>query len=95
MIESELHECHGEFTFKHETAIEVSSESVDFSVFKLATTVDEEHNTLYTMQLQRILILVSNAKNWAALCRPFGLASVLTQQISILHPPRHMIRRAA
>ena len=61
-MESELHKCHSELTIKHETAIEVGSESVDISVFKRATAVDEEHNTLYTVQLQKIFTLVSNAK---------------------------------
>ena len=61
-MENELHKCHGELTIKHETSIDVGSESVDISVFKRATTVDEEHNTLYIVQLQKILTLVSNAK---------------------------------
>ena len=68
--------------FKYETTIGVDSESVYLSMFKRATTVDEWHKILYTVQLQKILTLVSNKKTWAALRRLFGLASARTQRNS-------------
>ena len=75
--------CWSVFTFKHETAIGVGSESVVFGVLESVTILDNRCKILYAVKLRQMLTLLSNPKTWAALRRLFGLASACTQRNSV------------